>query len=289
VKRGWCLVVLAISAAGCRPEPELTYQERRAGFQTTLTNPGKVPPGGGYTGADLYPGDWEALAAGIEELRYPSEDLELRAWIYVPQEARERPAPALVYLHPGSEGTAQTIRQGKPFIDAGFVVMVPTFRGAPGNPGHFELQFGEVDDAAAAARWLAGQPFVNPERVYAFGWSSGGAVAALLSLLDEVPVVHTGSCGGLAWGPHFKEIAPFDPADPMELEMRSLVGNIRWMQRRHYAFVGSGDQSHVPYVAAAQQEIGERESLLQISMLPGDHFTSAQAAIEGYLEVIREE
>jgi hypothetical protein len=75
----------------------------------------------------------------------------------------------------------------------------------------------------------------------------------------------------------------------MELDMRVLVGNTRWMRRRHYAFVGSGDQMNMPAVHALRREIGEAPSLLQIAMVPGDHGTSAQAGIERYLEVIREE
>jgi fermentation-respiration switch protein FrsA (DUF1100 family) len=223
-------------------------------------------------------------------VRYPSGDLQLGAWIFAPDNVIEGRTPALLYLHPGLSADARTIRQCKPFMDSGFVVMVPTFRGESGNEGDYEFSYGEVDDAAAAARWLAHQPAVDPTRIYVFGWSYGGFVAALLSLFDDVPLLHTGSCGGLLFpqffdDPRMREGIPFDLTNPTEIEMRVLLGNIGWMRRRHYAFIGSADQGIVPAVNVAQQEIGEGDSLLQILMVPGDHFTSAKAAIERYLEI----
>jgi len=286
-----CFAVISIFVvAGCHADSEPTYLNRRASFATTLVTIGSVPPGHAYPGPDLFPGDWDRLATNIREVKYPSGDLQLGAWIFAPENVIEGRTPALLYLHPGLSADARTIRQCKPFIDSGFVVMVPTFRGEAGNEGNFEDTYGEVDDAAAAARWLADQPEVNPNRIYAFGWSYGGGIAALLSLFDDVPLLHTGSCGGLFYPqlfdePLMRELLPFDLTNPMEIEMRILLGNTRWMRRRHFAFIGSADQLFVPAVNAAQQEIGERDSLLQVLMVPGDHFTSGKAAIERYLEI----
>lgn len=286
-----CFAVISVFlVVGCHASSEPTYMDRRASFATTLVTVGPVPPGHAYPGPDLFPGDWERLATNIREVKYPSGDLQLGAWIFTPENVIGGRAPALLYLHPGLSADARTIRQCKPFMDSGFVVMVPTFRGEAGNDGNYEFSYGEVDDAAAAARWLAHQPGVDPTQIYAFGWSYGGSVAALLSLFDDLPLLHTGSCGGLLYpqlfdDPLMRELIPFDLTNPMEIEMRILPGNVRWMRRRHYAFIGTADQSFVPAVNVAQQEIGEGDSLLQILMVPGDHFTSAKAAIERYHEI----
>jgi dipeptidyl aminopeptidase/acylaminoacyl peptidase len=73
-----------------------------------------------------------------------------------------------------------------------------TLRGEDGNPGYHEMFFGEVDDGRAAISWLARQPGIDKSRIYAFGHSAGGVVAALFSLYDDLPLRATGSAGGLA-------------------------------------------------------------------------------------------
>ncbi len=286
-----CLAVVSVLiVTGCGADSGPTYLDRRANFATTLVTAGPVPVGRAYPGPELFPGDWERLATRVREVKYPSGNLHLRAWIFVPENVVEGSTPALLYLHPGLSAESRTIRQCKPFIDSGYVVMVPTFRGEQGNAGDYEFCFGEVDDAAAAARWLADQPAVDPARIYAFGWSYGGFISATLSLFDDVPLLHTGSCGGLLYpqlfdDPRMSEGLPFDVTNPMEIEMRALLGNVHWMRCRHFAFIGSADQGFVPAVNVAQQETSEGDSLLQILMVPGDHFTSAKAAIERYLEI----
>lgn len=67
------------------------------------------------------------------------------------------------------------------FREAGMVVFYPAVRGLNGNPGQVESYFGELDDLVAATRWLKAQPFVDPERVYLGGHSSGGTMALLAS------------------------------------------------------------------------------------------------------------
>ena len=64
---------------------------------------------------------------------------------------------------------------------AGFAVLLPTPRAENGNPGDFEMFFGELDDARAAlerARSLRG---IDPDRIAIFGHSAGAVLTALLS------------------------------------------------------------------------------------------------------------
>jgi acetyl esterase/lipase len=188
----------------------------------------------------------------------------------------------------------------RPFLDAGFVVLWPTYRGEHGNPGSFEEFFGEVDDAAAAARWLAGLAGVDRDRIYAFGWSTGGGIAAMLSLWDDVPLKHTASSGGLyapydirnwAAGPPRRDglpQMPFDVDRPGEVELRVLTENFVWMKRPHYAYIetnGDWTQSIAPALRARDQG----NTMISVIMIPGTHFTAFPHAVRRYLRLIVQE
>lgn len=60
-------------------------------------------------------------------------------------------------------------------------MMFPSLRGGNENPGEVESFFGEVDDVIAAAEFLAEQPYVDPERIYLGGHSTGGTLALLVA------------------------------------------------------------------------------------------------------------
>lgn len=70
---------------------------------------------------------------------------------------------------------------GSAFWQAGLLTMYPSFRGGSGNPGHYEALFGEVDDIVSACEYAASLPYVDPERIYLGGHSTGGTRALLAS------------------------------------------------------------------------------------------------------------
>ena len=70
---------------------------------------------------------------------------------------------------------------GSAFWQAGLLTMYPSFRGGNGNPGHYEALFGEVDDIVSAYEYAASLPYVDPERIYLGGHSTGGTRALLAS------------------------------------------------------------------------------------------------------------
>lgn len=257
------------------------YLERRAAHQTKLLHRGPSP--------QEY--EHEPPPPGVREVTYPSGDLQLRAWVRVPRSGMATRLPAIVYFHGGFAFNSSVLEACRPFTDAGMVVMAPMLRGENGNPGQFELFWGEVDDARAAVQWLALQPYVDPERIYTFGHSVGGGISAMLSLRDDVPIRHGGSSGGLYDEVTFddwRDIVPFDRSDPQERRLRILAGNVRHMQHRHYAYLGTDDDPFHEAAARARRE-GGGDSLLMIEMLPGDHFTSFEPAVRRYLELIRQD
>ena len=282
--RATVLLAAAVLAAGCgffsqEQAGELPYLARRGAFTSDLLYHEPAPQ------------SWEEEVPppDVEEVYYESDELELKAWVYIPAERAER-MPALIYFHGGFSFAAEDMEVCRPFMDAGYVVMFPMLRGENGNPGCFELFWGEVDDAGAAVNWLATQPYVDGERVYTFGHSVGGGISALLSLMEDVPVQHGGSSGGLYPPDVFEEwenygIVPFDRKIAEEVELRLLLGNIHHMRRLHYAYIGEAD-TLAGVDVLVQQEMAGEESLLRVVLLAGDHFTSLDLAVERYLEIV---
>ncbi len=253
------------------------YFEQRREFQTKLTHRGPSPQ------------DWEddgPLNNDIREIRYPSGDLQLKAWVYVPDVAESRPRPAIVFCHGGFASGPDSIYHVEPFIGADYVVMAPTWRGENGNPGSFELMFGEVDDAANAVRWLAEQSYVDSSRIYMFGHSIGGGISAMASLMDDIPLRHSGSSGGLYDTTTFEawcDIAPFSYRDAKECRMRILIPNIASMQREHYAYIGRLDRGFLQDAIRLQSQNTPR---LRVELIDGDHFTSFEEAVERYFKLV---
>ena len=70
---------------------------------------------------------------------------------------------------------------GSAFWQAGLLTMYPSFRGGNGNPGHYEALFGEVDDIVSAYEYAASLPYVDPNRIYLGGHSTGATRALLAS------------------------------------------------------------------------------------------------------------
>jgi acetyl esterase/lipase len=230
------------------------------------------------------------LPEGVVRATYASGSLELAAWLAVPPgPARAAPRPAGVYLHGYFGLRADAWPDARRFLDAGFVVMMPMLRGENGNPGDFELFFGELDDAAAAVTWLAARPEVDPKRVYAFGHSVGGGLAGLLTLVPDLPLAGTGSVGGTYSAAVFDEwsaIVPFDRRDELELRMRLLAHNFEDMQRPLLAYVGSSDRT-LRWALPLSQAARRRHAPFSLEIVKGDHFTSVPRAIDRFIVAVR--
>lgn len=268
-----------VAAANPASPPNENFQQRRKTFQTKLMKSGPAPQ----------EFEDESPPPGVQVVTYPSGQLQLKAWVSVPNAAAGTKAPALVFFHGGFAFGAEDLEACRPAMAAGMVVMAPMLRGENGNPGNYELFLGEVDDARAAVQWLAAQSYVDPQRIYTFGHSIGGGVSAVLSLLDDVPIQHGGSSGGLYFEPVFASwmsdgVVPFDMRNPEERHMRLLVGNMRDMRHKHFAYLGTTDTMSLFANTARTEATG---SLCQILSIPGDHMTSFDPSLRAYLKVIQ--
>jgi dipeptidyl aminopeptidase/acylaminoacyl peptidase len=279
-------IILSVFAVGCSAggnskdtKRVSTYLESRKSYSTVLKTRGPAPQ------------DWhsEKTPAGVTEVSYQSGDLTLKAWLARPKNPATGKLAAVVYFHGGFAFGMSELEDCRPFLDAGFAVMTPALRGENGNPGNFELMFGEVDDAEAAVRWLASQPDVDQKRIYTFGHSVGGGISALLSLRADVPIRRGGSSGGLYSRDVFsgwREFVPFDVSIEKEKTLRLLVGNIGFMQREHIAYIGRKD-SLARVVPEAESEARQSSAPLTIKLVGGDHFTSLAPAISAFVESLK--
>lgn len=222
---------------------------------------------------------------GIESVTYASEGRNLQAWLH----RGEPGAPVLVYLHGGFAADAVEAYACPQFAEGGYSVLVPTYRGENGNPGSFELMFGEVRDAAAAVRYAQSLDGVDADRVVVFGHSVGAGIAALLAGMDDVPARMTGGAGGL-YDPVSMEafLVEFGVAEPVgvEVTLRSPSLMVEVMRTRHHAFVGSEDVgAHLGSTLAWLESKGAADHPLRLYDVPGDHFESLGPACAAFFEL----
>lgn len=239
------------------------------------------------------------LDENMSEVRYRSGDLSLLAVVARPastpvtSETPTEKLPAVLLLHKGFALDDDTLAASKAFVDAGFVVMMPAWRGENDNPGSFELWRGEVDDAKAAARWLAEDPFVDVDRIYAFGHSAGGGLASLLALDPDVPFRVIASSNGVyavgtfaRWAKDDPRKVPFMLGDDDERTVRVLVPNVEELQQPLLLYVGTEDTWSMLHAKMAKERAAAADKRVDVVELPGDHMGSVNAALARFLDVI---
>ena len=298
--RAWAgiaaLLVVCVAPAGCRERepiapteevthaPQTPYLTRRSAHATGLRERGPAPAG--FTATPPPP--------GVRLVHYRSGELDLAAWYSAPGWGGGS-SPGLVYFHGDFAFGPDDFEIVRRFVDAGYAVLTPMLRGENGNPGDFELLWGEVDDGRAAVEWLAAQPEVDRQRVFAFGHSIGGGLAVMLSLYPELPLRATGSCGGIYVPETFArwagsegnaKLIRFDTEDPDETTLRVLGPNIEWMAHPHMAYVGEQDPWFVDNAQALERRAWELGKPFELFRVPGDHMSSLDPALDAFLGAI---
>lgn len=193
-----------------KPPPKaVPFDAARKAFETELTNRVEAPQKYDNTAPDE-----------VRAVEYESGDRKLMAWLVLPD--RDPPFPAVVFAHDGfalSRGDYDTAVQ---FIDKGFAVLIPSFRAENGNPGDFEMCYGEVDDLVNAIDYLATRKKVDAKNIFAAGKGVGATNVMLAAELSP----HLKKVAVLGGRPDMVESgtyenAPFDAKNEKELIMRS--------------------------------------------------------------------
>src|SRR5205823_8431509 len=196
MKRTPFMVLAILFIAGCgrqegdpsrtKPRPgeepvdnSVSLSEARQGFQTKLMpRPGPKDP---------VPAPPPRLFRAIH---YSSPAGKLAGYLS-PDPKDGKKHPAIIWITGGDcnsidqgcwiEGPPQNDQSASAFRKAGIVMMFPALRGGNDNPGTKESFLGEVDDVIAAADYLCKQDFVNVNRIYLGGHSTGGTLVLLVA------------------------------------------------------------------------------------------------------------
>lgn len=189
-------------------------------------------------------------------IRYPAKDGDMAAYV-TPDPKDGKKHPAVIWLiggyggignddyfwRPQPRGNDQT---GSAFRKAGIAMMVPSFRAENDNPGQYEMFYGELNDLESARAYLAELPYIDPQRIYVAGHSTGGTRALLASELSK-QYRAVFSLGGIPdlkaridGGPMMVKV-PFDQSNPEEFRLRSPGLFITSISRPTFYFEGAQD------------------------------------------------
>ena len=219
----YALAALLLVAAGCsKPRPTVSLATARKGFVTKVR----------VASTDPTPPDLPPPGCGVSLVTYPSPVGALPAYLSdLPRDGRKH--PAIVWItggdcnsigdvwKPASPDNDQTARA---FREAGIVTLYPTLRGGNTTQSRREGFYGEADDIAAAAQFLASQPGVDAQRIYLGGHSTGGTMVLIAAEAHPQAFRAVFSFGPVDRVDVYGDLFPgLDRADAHEIELRSPV------------------------------------------------------------------
>jgi dipeptidyl aminopeptidase/acylaminoacyl peptidase len=135
-----------------------------------------------------------------------SDGVLVQGWLGLPggSEHATGPVPTIIYLHGGPFAVQRDwyLLSAETWVDAGFAFLVLNYRGSTtfgreferaivGDAGHWELE-----DMAAAHRWLVANAIARPDQIFLHGHSYGGYLTLLA--LGKQPELWA---GGIPVGP----------------------------------------------------------------------------------------
>jgi dipeptidyl aminopeptidase/acylaminoacyl peptidase len=255
------------STAGGTTTPA-TLVEARRGFTTKLTpsQPGDAIP--------------DPPPAVFRRVNFDSPVGKLAAYL-TPDPGDGQKHPAIIWITGGDcnsigevweKADRKNDQTAASYREAGIIMMFPSLRGGNHNPGQREGFFGEVDDVLAAADFLIKQPYVDPQRVYLGGHSTGGTLVMLVAESSDRfraafafgPVHDVRGYGG--------DYAPFDHSNPEEYVLRAPA---RWLGSvRSPLFVIEGADQPSNGQAVQLMARLSKNPQIQILLVPGySHFS----------------
>ena len=233
------------------------------------------------------------VSGSIKRTTYKSDGNELQALIDTTNIELGKKKKALVYLHGGFALGYQDVLDCKKFTDNNYIVFAPSYRGENGNPGYYELMLGEVTDVKNSIKWLAKQEFINPDSIYVFGHSIGGGLSLSLSIHDDIPVLESGSCAGLYdistfeyWHKENPDQVPFNYKDEAESVVRCPLYFLDCMHRSHHMYLGTEDNFEVFSEFIKSELYPNKELLMKLTEVEGDHFSSLNHSMDAFLNEI---
>ena len=247
---------------------EQTLLEARKGFVTKIVRSGEA-----YGAPD------SPVGSSFNLIHYQSPVGPLAAYVTTdPGDGVKH--PAIVWITGGDNNSIGDVwspnersndQSASAFRHAGIVMMFPSQRGGNDNPGRREGFYGEVDDILAATDHLAALPYVDPDRIYLGGHSTGGTMVMLVGACSDRyraifamgPVAGAAQYGG--------EYVYCSLRNEKELLLRSPLMWLHCVKSPMFVFEGTKNGNW-----AAIQMMADTNSnpKIQFFRVPGhDHFT----------------
>jgi acetyl esterase/lipase len=255
---------------GSQPDKTTSLTEARRGFKTRLAprEPEKEP----------VPNPPPHL---FRTVQYDSSVGKLAAYLTPdPKDGKKR--PAIIWITGGDcnsidqgcwkEGPPTNDQSASAFRKAGIVMMFPSLRGGNDNPGIKEGFLGEVDDVLAAAEHLGKQGYVDTNRIYLGGHSTGGTLVLLAAECSDRfrAVFSFGPADNVAgYGP---EYLPFDTSNPQEIELRSPGRWLAPIKSPTFVFEGTVQGNIVSLRAMARSSTNSNVHFVPVR--GANHFSS---------------
>lgn len=268
-KTSFIVMFLALCLVSCASKEEKkTFAEAHDEFETKLVK------------LDRDNDEIPAPPEGVFDLvKYPSEVGDLAAYISSdPDDGQKH--PLIIWVVGGWGNGIDGFPWSYPYWDndqtasafwrAGVLTMYPSFRGGSGNPGNYETLFGEVDDIVAACKYAETLPYVDPDRIYLGGHSTGGTRALLTAeYTDRFRAVFCfGAVDEIKY--HNNSQFTFDTSNQEEFVMRSPIHWLEDVKTPTFLIEGiDGNSARMK----AMQEKSDNENIKYYIIDGADHFS----------------
>jgi dienelactone hydrolase len=279
---------ITFAPATAFPPQAEDYAEARKKFKTKLIQEGPAPQ------------RWQPLQPppDVTELTFPSGELTLKAWVSRDPDNGKKKKPAVLFLHGGFAFDLQDWQMIEPFLEAGYVVMIPMLRGENGQPGSFSMFYNEVDDVLAAADALAKLEYVDNKRMYVAGHSAGGTLALLAAMTSprfRAAASFSGSPDQFSWSSvnqrnlvpfdsGFGEFAERDPAAQKEFQMRSPLAFAESFKCPVRMYYGNQEGLFRASTQLTAQPAKQKNLDVEAVEVPGDHMSAVTPAMRQCIE-----
>ena len=220
-------------------------------------------------------------------VNYPSKLGEMPMYITTKENNGEK-YPAIIYLNGGfggigdsefgwdEESPKNNYQGAYAFKRDDFVLAIPSARGENANPGKYEMFYGEIEDLEEARKYVASLPYVDPNRIYLVGHSTGGTKAVLLSEYSKGfrAVFAMGAATELMSLEKYDYAGmnpPFDRTNPREIAVRSSLRYMRSITAPTFHFEEKDDSQPVYRV---MQKVADKYRLpfKSYEITGGNHF-----------------
>jgi dipeptidyl aminopeptidase/acylaminoacyl peptidase len=247
------------------------YALARQRFRTHLLKRGPAPD----------PAQPLEAPPGARQVGYRSGSLDLVAWISEDAGSGDS-RPGLLFLHGGNALWQGHWDLARPYVEAGYVAMMPAVRGENGLPGDFSGFYDETADVLAAAAVLSAQPSVDLARLYLAGHSVGGTLtmlAAMSTPLFRAAAAFSGNPDARAFFRRFPEDVRFDTADPAEFDMRSAACFAESFKCPMLLLHGNGEHGADAAVRLTTERAKAAGLSVERAVVEGDHMSAIPGEI----------